>query len=97
MRTCINCQYRLGEADLLDVQSQRMEAERISVGLEGVYFRYYTCPRCSHDHVFLEVVRLRGESNHDFRGRKKALTRAAQETKAAQTTILVVEQGVGQV
>ena len=94
MRTCINCQRRLSDGDILDGQSQRMEAARISVGLEGVFFRYYSCPRCGHDHVFLEVAPLPEETCHDFRARKEAMVQSVREVRALQTTVLVVEQGI---
>jgi hypothetical protein len=93
MRVCISCQRRLGEDDFLADTSRRMEADRISLGLEGVSFRFYSCPHCGHDHVFLEAVRLPGETRWDFQNRIEALTRAAQEIEVAETTILVVEQG----
>jgi hypothetical protein len=91
MRVCNSCQRRLGHESLLDVQSERMEAARLSVGLEGVRFRYYTCPQCGQDHVFLEVVPLPDESCQDFVGRKAALAQIAQEVRALRTTIVVVE------
>jgi hypothetical protein len=93
MRECVSCQRRLGALDLLDRECARMEAARVSLGLEGVCFRYYSCPRCGHDLVFLEVVPLPGETGPDFRGRKDALTRAVGEVRALHTTVLVVEQG----
>jgi hypothetical protein len=89
---CVSCHRSLGQADLLDGESQFMEAARLSMGLDGVCFRYYTCPRCGHDNVFLEVAPLPGETGEDFRGRKAALARDVQEVRALRTTILVVEQ-----
>ena len=92
MKVCVWCQRRLSEEDLLVRECRRMEAARESTGLEGVRFRYFSCPRCGHDHVFLEVIQLPGESRRDFDDRKEALTRAAQETHGLRTTVLVVEQ-----
>jgi hypothetical protein len=97
VRVCINCQRRLSDEDLLERQSERMEAARISVGLHGVCFRYYSCPRCGHDLVFLEVAALPQENDADFALRKAALIQAAQDVKARRTTVLVVEQGAWQV
>jgi hypothetical protein len=71
-----------------------MEAARVSVGLEGVWFRYYTCPRCGHDHVFLEVAPLPGETGCEIDNRRAALARAAREVRVLETTVLVVEHGV---
>jgi hypothetical protein len=94
MRVCVSCQRRFGDEDLLEDTSKRMEADRVAIGLVGVCFQYYTCPRCSHDHVFLEVVPLPGETHRDLRGRVRALATAVQEVRVAETTILVVERGV---
>jgi hypothetical protein len=94
MRVCINCQRRLSDNDLLERESQLMEAERISAGLVGVCFRYYRCPRCAHDH-HLEVGPLADENDSDFESRKGALVKAVQTVRALRTTVVVVEQGVG--
>ncbi len=72
-----------------------MEAEWISAGLEGVCFRYYSCPRCAHDHVYLELGRFADENGSDFEFRKPVLVKADQTVRALRTTVLVVEQGVG--
>jgi hypothetical protein len=96
MKVCVSCRHRLGEGDLLDAPSRRMEAARATLGLRGVCFRYYCCPRCGHDHVFLEVAPLPGETPQDFRGRAEALTSAAREVGAVRTAVLVVEQGAPQ-
>jgi hypothetical protein len=93
MRVCVNCLHRLGNKDLLDEESGQMEAARASLGLEGVCFRYYTCPHCGHDHVFLETFALPGETQEDLVDRREALARAVEEVRAVQTTMLVVEQG----
>jgi hypothetical protein len=92
MRTCVACHRSLGHADLLDSESQFMEAARLSMGLDGVCFRYYTCPRCGHDHVFLEVTALPGETGQEFQGRKEALARDLRDVTALRTSILVVAQ-----
>jgi hypothetical protein len=94
MKVCVNCLHRLRHEDLLDRETQNMEASRTSLGLEGVCFRYYTCPRCGHDHVFLETFQLPGESRQDLLDRKEALAQTVQEVGAERTTVLVVEQGV---
>jgi hypothetical protein len=94
MRACVSCQRRLGPEDLLDSESQRMEAARVSLGLGGVCFRYFTCPQCGHDHVFLEIGPLPGESRQDLEGRKEDLTHAVQRVRALRTTVLLVEQDI---
>jgi hypothetical protein len=95
MRLCNLCQRRLGHDSFLDGESQRMEAARLAAGLEGVCFRYHTCPQCGQDHVFLEVAQLPDETCQDFFGRKAALTRMALEVNSFRTTIAVVEAGSG--
>jgi hypothetical protein len=94
MRVCVCCQRRLGQEDLLDRESKRMEQARVSMGLEGVRFRYYTCPRCGHDHVFLEIVPLPGETSEELHCRKKELATDVEDVRAFRTTVLVVEQGI---
>jgi hypothetical protein len=84
---------RLSPQDRLEVESGRMEAARASAGLEGVCFQYYTCARCGHDHVFLEVAPLPDETDDDLRDRTTALAHAAREVRVLRTTVLVVEQG----
>jgi hypothetical protein len=93
MKVCVNCQRRLGPEHLLSEESQKMESARIAVGLQGVYFRYYSCPRCGHDHIFLETEQMPGENEEDFRARMAALAGAVQEVDSERTTVLVVEQG----
>ena len=93
MKLCVNCQCRLGAEHLLAEESHKMESARIGVGLQGVSFRYYSCPRCGHDHVFLETVQMPGENDGDFRARMAALAGAVQEVDLERTTVLVVEKG----
>jgi hypothetical protein len=92
MKVCVSCGRRLGERDLLGRSSQIMEAARVSAGLRGLCFRYFTCPRCGHDHVYLEVAPLPGETNQDFQARKEDLARTVQGVRALRTTILVVDR-----
>jgi len=92
MRWCNHCQCKLTEHDLLERECQNMEAERASLDLKGVQFRYYSCPHCGHDNLFLEVVQLPGETFRDRLTRKQALTVAAQDLKVVKSTIRVVEQ-----
>jgi hypothetical protein len=94
MKVCICCMHRLGPDDVLETESRNMEAARTSIGLEGVRFRYYSCGRCGHDHVFLEVAPLPSETPPDREQRTAALARAAREVRVVRTTVLVVEQGV---
>jgi hypothetical protein len=94
VRDCVYCKTRLRHEDLLREESQRMERARLEVGLEGVCFRYLTCPRCGHDHVFLEIVELPGEDRQEVHDRREAIARAVEGVEAMRTTVLVVEHGL---
>jgi hypothetical protein len=84
----------LNADDLLDRESQGMEADRVQAGLDGVCFRYYTCPRCGHDQVFLEIIPLSGETRPDLSRRKEILARDIEGFHVPDTTVLVVERGI---
>ena len=92
MRKCIQCECRLGRDDLLKRESRGMEAARVSMGLDGLFFRYYSCPRCGRDHVFLEVVPLPGEAGTQFAIRKESLRQMVAEMQRYRTTFIVAEQ-----
>ena len=77
-------------------ENREMEEARRASGLEGLRFLYYNCPKCGHDNLFLEVAPVAGESNHEFRVRKKKLARVVHQLSVVSSTILVVEQGVWQ-
>jgi hypothetical protein len=61
--------------------------------LEGIRFHYDSCPRCGHDHVFLEMALLPGESRQDLDERKETLTRTVAEVRRYRTSIIVAERG----
>ena len=44
-RRCTNCARVFTGRDLAKQLTQGMEAERKALGLEGVLFRYYDCPK----------------------------------------------------
>ena len=92
MRKCIQCECRLGRDDLLKRESRGMEAARVSMGLDGLFFRYYSCPRCGRDHVFLEVVPLPGEADTEVASRKESLRQMVAEMQRYRTTFIVAEQ-----
>jgi len=68
-----------------------MEAERRAKGLETFRFRYYTCPSCGYDDVFLDVVALPGESPENLHRRTKDLERLARKLHAERTEVIVHE------
>jgi hypothetical protein len=94
MRKCIHCQNRLGPDDLLAKETRRMEVARVSMGLEGIVFRYYSCPRCGHDLVYLEMFPLPGESQQDLDVRRESLTLTVLEVRRSRTSIIVAEQSI---
>ena len=46
IRECTQCHRPFTPKDLAKEESKGMEAERKARGLEGLLFRYYTCPAC---------------------------------------------------
>jgi hypothetical protein len=72
-RHCAYCERPFEAKDLARQESRGMEAERKQLGLEGVVFRYYTCPACGHDAIFVDVRPMAGEHLEDFRERRRQL------------------------
>jgi DNA-directed RNA polymerase subunit RPC12/RpoP len=72
-RHCAYCERPFEARDLAKEESKGMEAERKQLGLEGVLFRYYTCPACGHDAIFVDVRPLEGEPPNDFGERRRQL------------------------
>jgi hypothetical protein len=89
MLLCCACQTKLGRIAVLEEQSQDMEAARRAFGLEGVRFRYYCCPRCDHDNVFLMLIPLPGETHEQLGERKSALAAEIGSVTAWRTTVVV--------
>ena len=91
-RECPHCHNPLAPQDLSKGTSKEMEAERRALGLEGVRFRFYTCSRCGHDDIFLDVLPLPGEGEADFRARRESLGAAVRQLHADRTVVVVVEK-----
>lgn len=72
-RECANCRRPFVPQDLVKEESRGMEAERKAQGLEGVLFRYYHCPECGYDDIFVDVHPLPGEAPEAFRQRRAEL------------------------
>ena len=89
MLVCCACQTKLGRVDVLEEQSREMEAARRALGLEGIHFRYYCCPRCGHDNVFLVLTPLPGETHQELGERKSALAAEVGSVTAWRTTVVV--------
>ena len=62
-RVCTRCRRPFTPADLARRQSRDMEAERRSVGLEGVQFMGYRCPICGMNDIFVEILPLAGPAH----------------------------------
>jgi hypothetical protein len=71
-----------------------MEAERRAKGLDTFRFRYYTCPSCGYDDVFLDVVPLPDESPEELHRRTRDLERLARKLHADRTEVIVSEVSI---
>jgi hypothetical protein len=91
-RECSECQRRFTPEDFVNEDSKNMEAERKSLGLEGVRFLYYTCPDCGHHAIFLDLHHLEGESAEQFRLRRAELERAVAEVQADDVAVVITER-----
>lgn len=76
-RLCTACGCEFRPRDLLKEESKGMERDRKALGLEGVLFRFYHCPRCAHRDLFLDIHPLEGETEEAFRLRRASLEEAA--------------------
>jgi hypothetical protein len=83
----------LTRPDLLKERSRDMEAERRALGLHDIRFRYFACPRCGFDDVFLDVIALADESPDDFRSRRRELETLVRDLHAVATEVVVTERG----
>lgn len=69
-----------------------MEGMRKRLGLAGVRFIYYSCPRCGHDEIFVDVHALPGESTHEFERRRDELAVAVREYHGEKTEVILSER-----
>jgi hypothetical protein len=88
-RHCAFCERPFEAKDLAKETSKGMEAERKRLGLEGVLFRYYTCPVCGHDAIFVDVRPLPGEPEEDFRERRRQLEAVVTELDAERVGVIL--------
>ena len=68
-----------------------MEAERKALGLEGVLFRYYTCPACGQADIFVDLGLLPGERQEDVL-RRRALEEAVRGLRGEQVEVVLTER-----
>ena len=92
MRECTQCHRPYTPQDLAREESKGMEAERKARGLEGLLFRYYTCPACNRADIFIVLAPLEGESPESFQLRRDALEAQVAELHAEHVAVVVQER-----
>jgi hypothetical protein len=93
-RQCSRCQRTFTRDDFIREESRNLEADRKEARLDGVHFFDYRCPACGNEDVFLDVVRLGGESAEAFKARKAELEATAGRIRAERLGVVVVERDV---
>jgi hypothetical protein len=68
-----------------------MAADRKALGLEGVLFRYYTCPACGQADIFVDLGLLPGERQEDVL-RRRALEEAVRGLRGEQVEVVLTER-----
>ena len=68
-----------------------MAADRKALGLEGVLFRYYTCPACGQADIFVDLGLLPGERQEDVL-RRRALEEAVRGLRGEQVELVLTER-----
>jgi hypothetical protein len=70
-----------------------MEADRRALGLHDIRFRYFCCPRCGYDDIFVDVVPMPNETSEEFAARKRRLELSVRTLHGEQTELVVDERG----
>jgi hypothetical protein len=91
-KECTQCHRPYTPQDLAKEVSKGMEAERKARGLEGLLFRYYTCPTCKRSDIFVVLSPLEGETPEDFHLRREALEAEVRELHAERVAVVVQER-----
>ena len=91
-RQCSRCGRTFTRDDFVKDESRSLEADRMAARLDGVHFSDYRCPACGNEDVFLDVVRLDGESAEAFEARKAELEATARGVRAERLDVVVVER-----
>jgi hypothetical protein len=86
------CQRTFTRDDFVKEESRSLEADRKAARLDGVHFFDCRCPECGNEDVFLDVVRLDGESAEEFEARKAELEATARQVGAERLGVVVVER-----
>jgi hypothetical protein len=93
-RRCSRCRRIFTRADFVKEESRSLEADRKAARLQGLHFFDYRCPACGNEDVFLDVVRLEGESDERFESRKAELEATARQVRTERLEAVVVKRDV---
>jgi hypothetical protein len=93
-RVCSRCRRVFTRDDFVSEESRNLEADRKAARLQGVHFFDYRCPACGNEDLFLDVVRLDGESDEQFESRKAELEATARRVRTEQMQVVVVTRDV---
>jgi hypothetical protein len=91
-KECTQCHRPYTPQDLAREVSKGMEAERKARSLEGLLFRYYTCPACNQSDIFVVLSPLEGETGEAFQHRREALEAEVRELHAERVAVVVQER-----
>jgi CRISPR/Cas system-associated protein Cas10 (large subunit of type III CRISPR-Cas system) len=91
-RECSRCRRTFTRDDFLREESRSLEADRKAARLQGVHFFDYRCPACGNEDVFLDVVRLDGESAERFEAHKAELEATARRVRDERLEVVVVKR-----
>ena len=89
-RECTHCSRPFALDDLSREESQNMEAQRKTAGLEGVRFSYFHCPACGMDDIFVAILPLETEFVEDFEARRDAMEKVVRGLHADGVQAVVV-------
>ncbi len=92
LRECTRCHRPFAAPDLAKEESKGMEAERKALGLQGVLFRYYTCPQCGQADIFIDLHALEGETPEAFRQRRDELEATVRQLHSDQVDVVLTEK-----
>jgi hypothetical protein len=92
MRKCSCCWKEFTPPELRREESKGMEADRKSLGLKGVLFRYYSCSACGHADIFVDVRPLEREPKEAFRRRRDELKAAMKHIPKGEVGLVLVER-----
>jgi hypothetical protein len=89
MRTCSHCGKEFSPQELSREDTEGLEAERKSLGLEGLLFRYYTCSACNYADIFVDVHPLEGEPEEVFSRRRDELEATIKQLEGEGVKVVV--------